>query len=137
LLSLWSKSVNGAAPSICIWEQPSNTCAPMPSLTTSRGWQHFGASFNPVSGTTSLTVFVYANAVTNGGPASVEYANVEVTSIAGAPNLDLVGTPSGVVVKRKLDVLHTSYVATAQAVKGTRHVLVNGLTNGYLYRAGS
>lgn len=136
LLSLWTRSMNGATPSICVWEQPGNTCAPMPSITASRGWDHFGASFNPVSGTTSLTVFVYANAVTNGGPASVEYANVEVTSIAGAPNLDLIGTPSGVLVKRKLDVLHTSYVATSKGMKGTRHVLVNGLTNGYLYRAG-
>jgi hypothetical protein len=137
LLSLWTRSVNGAAPSICVWEQPSNTCAPLPSLTTSLGWDHFGASFNPASGTTSLTVFVYANAVTNRGPASVEYADVEATSIAGAPNLDLVGTPSGLVVKRKLDVLDTSYEAGTSAIKGTRHVLVNGLTNGYLYRAGN
>jgi hypothetical protein len=135
LLSLWTRSVNGASPSICVWEQPSNTCALIPSLTTSRGWRHFGASFNPESGTTSLTVFVYANAVTNNGPASVEYANVEVASIAGAPNLDLVGTPSGVVVKRRLDVLHTSYVASPDTKKGARHVLVNGLTNGYLSRA--
>jgi hypothetical protein len=137
LLSLWSRSLNGATPSICVWEQPSNTCAPMPSLTASHGWDHFGASFNPVSGTTSVTVFVYANAVSNGGPASVEYANVEATSIAGAPNLDLIGTPLGVLVKRKLDVLHTSFDASSGALKGTRHVLVNGLTNGYLYRAGT
>jgi hypothetical protein len=135
LLSLWTRSVNGAAPSICVWEQPSNMCAAMPSLTSSLGWDHFGASFSPVSGTTSLTVFLYANAVTNGGPASVEYANVEATSIAGAPNLDLIGTPSGLLVTRKLDVLHTSYVAGTSAKRGTRHVLVNGLTNGYLYRA--
>ncbi|MGB8195501.1 MAG: hypothetical protein WCF25_00635, partial [Acidimicrobiales bacterium] len=135
LLSLWTRSVNGAAPSICVWEQPSDTCAPMPSLTTSSGWLHYGTSFDPVSGTTSLTVFLYANAVTNNGPASVEYANVEVASIAGAPNLDLVGTPSGPMVKRKLVVLHTTYVAGTSALKGTRHVLVNGLTNGYLYRA--
>jgi hypothetical protein len=137
LLSLWTRSVNGAASSICVWQQPSNTCASIPSLTTSGRWSHYGASFIPTSGTTSLTVFVYANAVTNGGPASVEYADVEAASIAGAPNLDLVGTPSGAVVKRRLEVLHTSYVATAVAKKGTRHVLVNGLTNGYLYRTGS
>ncbi|HEY5438692.1 MAG TPA: hypothetical protein VIJ99_07310 [Acidimicrobiales bacterium] len=137
LLSLWARSVNGATPSICVWEQPSNTCAPMTPLTATSGWHHFGASLNPVSGTTSLTVFVYANAVTNGGPASVEYANVEVTSIAGAPNLDLIGTPAGVMATRKLDVLHTSYVATSNTINGTKHVLVNGLTNGYLYRVGS
>jgi hypothetical protein len=137
LLSLLTRSVNGAASSICVWEQPSDTCAPMPPLTSSNGWHHFGASFNPVSGTTSLTVFLYANAVTNNGPASVEYANVAVASIAGAPNLDLVGTPYGALVTRKLDVLHTSYVATANARKDTRHVIVNGLTNGYLSRAGT
>jgi hypothetical protein len=137
LLSLLTRSVNGASPDICVWEQPSNTCAPLPSITTSSGWDRFGASFDPVSGTTSLTIFVYANAVTNGGPASVEYANVEATSIAGAPSLDLIGTPSGSVVKRKLDVLDTSYLAGSSAIKGTRHVLVNGLTNGYLYRAGN
>jgi hypothetical protein len=137
LLSLLTRSVNGAASSICVWEQPSDTCAPMPPLTTSSDWRHFGASFDPVSGTTSLTVFLYANAVTNDGPASVEYANVEATSIAGAPNLDLIGTPSGALVNRKLDVLHTSYVATSGATKDSRHVLVNGLTNGYLYRAGT
>jgi hypothetical protein len=137
LLSLWSRSVNGAPASICLWEQPSNTCAPLPAISTARGWRHFGASFTPVSGTTSLTVFIYANAVTNGGPASVEYANVEAASIAGAPNLDLIGTPKGALVKRRLDVLHTSYVATASTKKGAKHVLVNGLTNGYLYRARS
>ncbi|MGB8197875.1 MAG: hypothetical protein WCF25_12795 [Acidimicrobiales bacterium] len=137
LLSLWTRSVNGAAPSICVWEQPSDTCAPMPELTTSSGWRHFGASFDPVSGTTSLTVFLYANAVTNNGPASVEYSNVEVASIAGAPNLDLIGTPSGALVKKKLDVLNTSYVAASNPRKDAKHVIVNGLTNGYLYRSGS
>jgi hypothetical protein len=137
LLSLWARSVNGATPSMCVWEQPSNMCAPTPSFTASRGWDYFGASINPAIGTTSLTVFVYANAQRNGGPASVEYANVEAISIAGAPNLDLIGTPSGALVQRKLDVLHTSYVATSSAPKGTRHVLVNGLTNGYLHRAGT
>jgi hypothetical protein len=109
----------------------------MPSLSASRRWHHFGASFNPASGTTSLTLFVYSNAVTNGGTASVEYANVGATSIAGAPNLDLIGTPSGALVKRRLDVLHTSYDATSHGKNGTKHVLVNGLTNGYLYRTGT
>ncbi len=137
LLSLWTRSVNGATPSVCVWEQPGNTCAPLPPLTSSRSWTHFGASINPVSGTTSLTVFLYANAVTNGGPASDEYSNVEVSSIAGAPILDLVGTPSGALMTRRLDVLYTSYLATSDAPKGTRHVVVNGLTNGYLYREGT
>ena len=133
LLSLWTRSVNGAPASICVWEQPSNTCAPIASLTTSRDWRHYGASFTPVSGTTSLTLFVYANAVTYGGPASVEYADVAVASITGAPNLALVGTPTGPLVTRKLDDLHTTYVATSG--KDGSHVLVNGLTNGYLYPA--
>jgi hypothetical protein len=92
LLSLLARSMNGATPSLCVWEQPSNTCALIPPITSSsKGWRHYGASFVPVSGTTSLTLFLYANAEASGQPAIIQYADVEATSISGAPNLDLIG----------------------------------------------
>ena len=136
LLSFWVKHVSGNPPRVCIWEVGPDRCAVLQPLSQSRdGWQHYQRLIVPDSGTSSLSLFLYSDAI-SGGPTINEYADFKAVNVPELPPLAIVATPK--VVAPDFKVLMTNgdtYSRLWQGPPGSQHVLVNGMTNGWIVHA--
>ena len=85
----------------------------------------------PDAGTTAINLFLYAD---GGGARRTinEYANVSVVEVASLPSLALLSSPqSSAPPSSELVVIHSSYSEAWQGSAG-KHVLVDGMLNGWL-----
>ena len=131
---LWVRHQQGRAPRICLWQYVSRQCTAMPALPAGGGWRRYSTVVAPTPGN-RLGLFLYADGVPGRSATVAEYALVSVTPVAAPSVLDLVGTP----VARPS--AHPSLLVQPQAYSrrwtgpsGSRHVLVDGLVNGWLER---
>ena len=134
LLTLSGRQLTGSAPSICVWESGPNICAPLPALSASPRWTPYRAVINPALGATALSLFLYARPPSQGIKTVDEYANVSARSVPESTAPVVVGTPSarenrGMPV---LTVQDASYSSIWKAAPAARHVLVDGIMNGWL-----
>jgi hypothetical protein len=135
-LSLDVRHVAGAPPRICLWENGLRRCvSTLPPLPTGRGWQAYHATFTPPRRAGTLIIFLYADSTTAGQHTVNEYANVDAHALprgAGAPPVVL-GKPRHPRQGAHLTVSAQAY--SSSWVAAGRHVLVDGLRNGWLAEA--
>ena len=133
LIRLMVRHVTGAAPRLCLWDSNSGLCTAAPPLPSGSGWLQYQAAVTP-SQHANLRLFLYADA--RGGSLTVnEYSDVEAFELPAAPNAVLIGTPVREQTDKQLLVLHDSYSSSWHGPSGGRHVLVDGLMNGWIGRS--
>jgi hypothetical protein len=144
VLSLMVNSVRGNPPRICVLESGPERCAAMPPASTysqgagvviplARGWSTYRASVTPDPGTTALTLYLYADAQEGGSQTIVDYADVRVVELKTLPSFDLIADPvSQALPTVKLAVVRDTFSPQWEESAGGRHVLVNGIVNGWL-----
>jgi glycosyltransferase involved in cell wall biosynthesis len=135
-VSLWVRSVSGAGPRLCLWQRPLEKCAamlPLPSSAAPSRWYHYQAIVTPDPGTTSLSLFLYADVYARGSSTVNEYSDVMVRRSPLLLQPVIVATPPG-----------REHPAPALAAGGegfssdwigpprAQHVEVDGLRNGWL-----
>ena len=131
LLTFETRTLQGAAPRVCVLEVPSGTCAPMPQFKLSNRWHEIRTTLQPVQGTTSLRIFLYADASDDGATSVEQYANVKARALPYETDLTVVGMPSSF-IHGGLAVSATGFSTSWIGPNHARHVIVNGLTNGWL-----
>jgi arabinofuranan 3-O-arabinosyltransferase len=132
VVSLMTHRVDGDAPRLCIWETGPDRCAAIPSLTDTSGWSVYRTFVTPDVGTTSVSLFMYADASVPSSSTTVsEYARVRVVEVVAPPSLALLSSPDGPVSPVQLVVVHNSFSAYWESRNG-KHVLVDGMLNGWL-----
>jgi arabinofuranan 3-O-arabinosyltransferase len=136
LVSLWVRSVSGAGPRMCLWQEPIEECAamsPLPSRSASSRWYHYQAIVTPAPGTRSLSLFLYADVYTPGAPTTNEYSDVVVRRCPVLLQPAIVATPRG--HERPVSALYTvgeSFSPNWIGPPGDQHVKVDGLRDGWL-----
>lgn len=129
LLDLWMRQVRGGSPRFCLYQVPLGTCAPAPAVPQGPGWQHYRALVQPQPGTASLALFLYADSVLN-TPSITDYAELNVSSLPLGETPVVMAAPRPTAPTPALTLSGQAYSALWSA-PGT-HVLVDGLTNGWL-----
>jgi hypothetical protein len=129
LLDLLMRQVRGGNPRICVYQIPLGTCAPEPPLPQGSGWQHYRGFIQPQAGTQALALFLYADSVL-GTPTITDYADLSAFSLPLAAAPVVMAAPPPAATAPTLTVSGEAYNALWSA-PGT-HVLVDGLTNGWL-----
>jgi len=133
VMSLMVHNVLGTAPRICLWETGADRCAALPSLPETNGWSTYRASVSPDPRTTALTLYLYADAYALGRRTIDDYADVQITevpalpSIALLPNLEYAPTFAD-----RLVVIHNTFSSKWEGPTSSKHVLVDGMLNGWL-----
>ena len=137
LLSLSERSLGGSPPRLCVLQQPSNQCASLTPQSGGSGWHDYTTTVYPAKGTTSLTLFLYADA-TRRGPTSVErYADVSFHHLPFDSPVVLVAMPLAVPTNERLVTVGTGYSTQWVGPRNSTHVVVDGLRNGWLTTARS
>jgi len=140
LVSLWVRDLGGATPRICIWETRRHTCAAQtPSLASSPAWAHVQAVVTPNPAAGHLELYAYAGSNAPGQVTTDEVADVGAYPLPPASSgpFVLLATPDRQQRRRpRLELAGTSYAPGWSGPPG-RHVLVDGLRNGWLLDAGS
>jgi hypothetical protein len=132
LISLWARSVSGASPSICLWQQPLNSCASVPPIQVRKeNWQHYSVIVNPSAGTRSITLFL-EDYTYQAGIATDQFANIQVRRLVSNPTLVVIGTPLTKPKSGRIVSFPNSYSSRWHGPPRTKHVIVNGLTNGLI-----
>lgn len=138
VLTVMVNHIQGTAPQLCIWEAGPNRCASLPPIPDASGWLTYGASFSPDAGTTSLTLYLYADASQAGSRTVDEYADVRAIEVAALPHFALLADPvSQPRFSDLLIVTHNSFSTKWQGPSNGKHVLIDGMLNGWLIPYGS
>jgi hypothetical protein len=132
-ISLKARHLSGDPARLCLWQSGPQHCAQLPAIPDGTGWLTYRATVAPEPGTTALALHLYADASSAGATTINEYADVRVVELPLLPRLALVGKPSSDSSGgRQLAVLHSSYASSWRGPVSSRHVLVDGLINGWL-----
>jgi hypothetical protein len=129
---LWIRHVAGSQPRTCFWEVGPNRCAPATIHVHGAPWQEVTSYIVPDAGTTSITLFLYSD--TNPPARTLnDYADVAVFAVPSS-NIVVIGYPNRLVsqASKRLLLLHESYSDDWAGPEGSRHVVVDGMTNGWL-----
>ena len=133
LLTLSARSLSGNGPAICLWQVGPNRCASTADLEDSRTWRTYRQVITPAPGTQALSLFLYAYGPDNGTTTVDDYAAITVYPVHTSPPVAIMAT--GGSRPRRLPVLTVadSTFSTVWATsRDARHVLVDGMTNGWL-----
>jgi len=132
-VSLMTRSIDGSPPRVCLWEVGLQRCAPMPAIGTTPDWSHYQATVVPDPGTAGLDLFLYADSRVKGSVTTTEYASVQALEVPVATtSLELVADPQQSTLALDLVVWHSTYSTQWQVSNSSRHVLVDGMLNGWL-----
>lgn len=133
-VSLWAKSIQGGPPQLCVWQYPNFGCAPNTNLISSSNWRHYSFFIQPQQGTTSLGIYLYANAVSPGEKTVSGYSGVTAIR-AAAQSLQPVitgipfrNTKSSEVLTAPDEAFDSGWVAPRNFTR----VLVDGFRVGWL-----
>jgi hypothetical protein len=138
LLSMMVYHLQGAGPRACLWQTGPNRCAPLPSIPDTGSWSTYRATVRPEAGTAAVTLYLYADAYTQGGPTINDYADVRVVDLPALPDLALLADPEGLSSSSiNLVVVHSSFSTKWQGPPNSKHVLVDGILNGWLIPTGA
>jgi hypothetical protein len=91
----------------------------------------FRAAVTPDPGTTSLSLYLYAD-TSAAGPTIAEYASVQVIELSAFPSFDLIARPNSVVGNVPQLVVFPETFSDAWKGSNGTHVLVDGIFNGWL-----
>jgi len=132
VLSAQVRNVEGLPPRMCIWQAGPNRCAPAPAIVPLNNWAAYRTSIVPESGTTSLTLYLYADADQTAKRTTNQYASIEVAEFRALPAFALIAEPTTTPPPQTLYVVHTTYSNDWAGPPGSAHVLVDGLLNGWI-----
>jgi arabinofuranan 3-O-arabinosyltransferase len=135
VLRLMVNQLRGSLPRLCLWEVGPQRCATMPAVSGASGWSTFGAALTPDSGTTALTLYLYADGRGASDQTISEYASAQVMELPELPTFDLIARPNSDAGNvPHLIVFPETFSDAWQGSNGT-HVLVDGMFNGWLTTA--
>jgi hypothetical protein len=138
VISLMTKSVNAGAPHICLWETGPERCASIPRVSSAGSWSAYHTSLSPDPGTTALRLFLYADSAFPGETTVVEYADVRIFEVPILPSLVVLSSAeSSMVSPPRLVTSQSSFSAQWQGPHEGKHVLVDGMINGWIIPDGS
>jgi arabinofuranan 3-O-arabinosyltransferase len=137
VLTLMIHPVEGAGPRICLWEVGLDRCAPTPSPPNQGGWFDYRTTVVPDAGTTGLRLFLYADVYNQGRRTTNEYADVRAFEVPSLPRFALLAEPERVTSDLQLVLIHSSFSTWWQGKPIGKHVLVDGMLNGWLIPARS
>ncbi len=132
-VGLWAKGSQGGPPQICVWQYPNYGCAPNTNLNKSSKWRHYTFFVQPHQGTTSLGIYLYANAATAGQKTVSQYS--DVTAIHAAPSLQPIITGIPLSKSKSPEILTAPDEAFNSgwiAPRNFTRVLVDGFRIGWL-----
>jgi len=132
LLTFSARVISGNGPAICLWEDGLNRCANLPAFDGSGRWRTYHEVVTPPAGTTGLALFLEAYG--GGGTRTTDaYAAISIRSAVKVAPLVFVATDTQVAAHPPVlttdDATYTSLWAVHTRAQ---HVLVNGMTNGWL-----
>jgi glycosyltransferase involved in cell wall biosynthesis/O-antigen/teichoic acid export membrane protein len=134
-ISLWVRNVTGAAPRICVYEEPADQCAALPPLLPNSGapgWRHYQATLTPDPATRRLSLWLYADVYTRGTVTTNEYADVVVRKFSAAAQPVVVATPQRHEAVEPLYTTGESFSSGWTVPSGAARLEVDGLRNGWL-----
>ena len=137
-LDLLFRHVSGAHPRICLLEVNLSQCAPLPDLGTGEGWIRYHGVVTPDPGTTSLELFVYADGAADAGsPTIAEYVDVHIRTVP-YDHVDLLGSPvmTPAAGTPLVSVFRTAFSTSWTTDSDATHVLIDGLSNGWMSPSG-
>lgn len=136
LLNMQMRHVEGAPPRVCLWEMPIGRCAALPAVPSGSGWKDYLATVTPDPGTKSLTLFLYADSLGLGTETVNEYGNIRAVTLPVASPPVIVTWPARMHHTPTLTTNGQAYTSAWRSLEPARHVLVDGLTNGWLAASG-
>jgi hypothetical protein len=104
----------------------------MPPISASGTWTTYKALVTPDSAASALELFLYADVYAPYTLTQNDYANFHVLGVGSPPAFDLLGNPVASAGAPALLVDQRSYSSNLEGPPGSRHVLVDGLSNGWL-----
>ncbi len=132
-VSLALRHASGSLPRLCLWESGIDKCAPLPQPAATEAWSRYAQTVVPEPGATSLSIYVYSDAASNGIETVNEYSDFHVLELPAIPSFALIGTSASAAPStQQLLLLRTSYSSQWQGPPGAAHVVVDGLFNGWL-----
>lgn len=137
LLNLWVRSLGGAPPRLCIWEEPIGRCAATPPLPNNRDWTSYATAVNLSPKIKKLMVFLYADSINLKTVSVEEYGGLTIRSLSSSPHILLVGTPATNGASIRLFKFNTGYSPKWIGPKSAQHVIVDGMRNGWLVSSAS
>jgi hypothetical protein len=139
LLRLKFRHIVGASPRLCLFDVGTGQCVSAPAIPTGSGWQQYQAVIVPGPNATGLRLYLYSDdaQTCQGGSCTAslttnDYADVEAFSLPAAPRGVIVATPQKTASAAQLVVLRDTYSSDWQGPSGSRHVVVDGLFNGWV-----
>jgi arabinofuranan 3-O-arabinosyltransferase len=135
LLRLWVRSISGAAPRICLWEDPVERCAATSALPAGHGWTRYSVIADPSPGTTRVSLYLYADALGGSRTSTEEYAGIVAYSLPAMPNVVIFGKPMTKATPSRLLQALTGYSTAWSAPAVSHHVIVDGMRNGWILGA--
>jgi len=136
LLHMDVRSQSGAAPSLCFWEEPEYRCAPASALPDGSHWEHYDAIITPAPQTRTLFLILYASCTQVGQVSVEDYSGVVVKTLPAVPLLAVVATPTRPAGSAAIHTALTGFAAGWTSASGGRHVVVDGLRNGWIVSSG-
>jgi arabinofuranan 3-O-arabinosyltransferase len=145
VVSLMTHVIQGASPRIClreITEDASGTvknarCLQLPAIPDQAGWATYRASVTPDKQATKIVLYLYADGGGSANRTVVEYANLQVLEVPALPAIALLSVPAERQTPAvQLALVHSSFSTMWQPSVGGRHVLVDGMLNGWLVSPG-
>jgi hypothetical protein len=133
LLRYSSRSLSGSSPRICLWEEPIGKCATITSAPSSGStWATNSSIVVPDSGTKTIQLTAYADAIGKGKMTVTQYADFVVRSIPVDSSAFLLGLPKQAPAPFRLVIGPDGFSTATSGPPGAVHVVVNGLRNGWL-----
>jgi hypothetical protein len=126
-----ARHLSGAAPRVCIFEVGPNHCAPAKQSVRGTEWLDYSLYVAPEAGTKSLIVYVYSDGNPNDVRTVNEYLDFSAYTFPSS-QVFLIGRADVPAVNHQLIVLHESFSPDWIGPTSSKHVLVDGMTNGWL-----
>jgi hypothetical protein len=138
LLSVQARNRSGAGPRLCLYAIGPNTCIPLPAMPATPGWSTYRVIATPPSGTVGLGLFLYSSTPTTGVSSVNQYANIAVYKDNITSNPIVKATPKKSAKPHvRLIESNSSYSSSWAGPANGRHVLIDGMRNGWLIPLGA
>jgi arabinofuranan 3-O-arabinosyltransferase len=127
------RHLSGVQPRLCLWETGPEHCATLLNEPAAGDtWTMYRSIVTPDPGTKAITLFLYSDVFSPGTTTANDFGDIQVLEPPALPQYDLVGEPSSFSPVRALLVHDQGYSMLWHGPTGTKHVLVDGLFNGWL-----
>ena len=127
---------------VCLWEVGPQKCAKLPAFSLTSQWRKYKAIVTPSPGTRAVSLFLYAGPPASGKKGIAEYAQVSaygMPELSADTSLAIVSRPTRATNSRvpSLTTLEASYSPIWRVSSPAEHVVVDGISNGWLSTAGT